>query len=63
MPLYLKLQVLAFMSIYGINYPANVAIYITEFRKMVKFEIIKPDVILGYIKPGLTFSILLGDVK
>lgn len=49
MPLYLSMQVMAFMNIYSISYPANVAIYISEFRKMVKFEIIKPDVILDLI--------------
>lgn len=52
--MFLICQMVAYMSIYDTNIPANVEIYVGEFRKMVKFEILKPDPILGMIKPGLT---------
>lgn len=57
--LFLICQLVAYMSIYDTNIPANVEIYVAEFRKMVKFEILKPDPILGLIKPGLTLQSLL----
>ena len=49
------------MSIYETPIPANVEIYVAEFRKLVKFEILKPDNILGLVKPGLTLQSLIDD--
>lgn len=47
--MFLICQMIAYMSIYDTSIPANVEIYVGEFRKMVKFEILKPDPILGMI--------------
>ena len=44
----------AYMSIYDTSIPANVEIYVGEFRKMVKFEVLKPDFVLNMYEPGLT---------
>ena len=41
------MQVIAFMSVYQTEVPANVEIYVQEFRKAIKFEVIKPDNVLG----------------
>lgn len=38
--LYLTLQLVAYISLYETNIPANVEIYFKEFRKMVNFEIL-----------------------
>ena len=54
--LFLILQLVAFMSIYETSIPANIEIFIGEFRKIVKFEIFQPDNFLGVIQPGLTLS-------
>jgi len=43
---FLILQLIAYMSIYETPIPANVEIYVGEFRKMIKFEILKPDNLL-----------------
>jgi len=40
--LFLIMQLIAYMSIYDINIPSNVEIYVEEFRKLVAFEILKP---------------------
>ena len=63
MPMFLILQMLAFLSIYEISMPANADIFVGEFRSMVKFEILKPDNLLNLVQPGLTVAILMGDVK
>ena len=57
------LQLVAYMSIYDVPIPANVEIYVLEFRKMVKFEILKPDALLDVVEPGLTLKKLLSDSK
>ena len=55
------MQLIAYMSIYDVPIPANVEIYIVEFRKLVKFEILKPDPIIGLIQPGMNLQLLLQD--
>ena len=52
--LYLTLQLIAYISMYETNIPANVEIYFNEFRKLVNFEILKPDNLIGLIWPGVT---------
>jgi hypothetical protein len=52
--LYLMLQLIAYISVYETNIPANVEIYFTEFRKMVNFEILQPDNLIGIFWPGVT---------
>ena len=51
------------MSIYDTPIPANVEIYVSEFRKMIKFEILKPDNLLGIVQPGLTLADLMNLSK
>jgi len=43
--------------------PASVEIYVGEFRKAVKFEILQPDNLLGLISPGLTVSDIIQASK
>ena len=47
------------MSIYSINIPSNVEIYATEFRKMVAFEVLKPDNMIKVVDKDLTIEIVL----
>jgi hypothetical protein len=54
--LFMTMQLLAYISIYDTSTPANVEIYIDEFRKIPKFEILKPDNLLGVFWPGLTLQ-------
>ena len=51
----------AYMSVYDTSIPANVEIYVGEFRKMVKFEVLKPDYLIGMVYPGVTIQGLLSD--
>ena len=60
--LFLMLQLIAFMSLYATPVPANVEIYVWEFRKMITFHIFKPDNFLPLIEPGLTMEKLIGSV-
>ena len=43
--------------------PANIEIYVSEFRKLIRFEILKPDNMIGLVKPGYTLALLIGDAK
>ena len=51
------------MSIYEVNLPANIEIYLEQFAKLIKFEILKPDNLLGLYEPGLTVQILIEGSK
>jgi hypothetical protein len=44
---------------YETNIPANVEIYFNEFRKMINFEILQPDNLIGAIWPGVTLQSLI----
>ena len=44
--LFLILQLIAYLSLYDTSVPSNVEIYVTEFRNMVTFQILKPDKLL-----------------
>lgn len=61
--LYLTLQLIAYISIYEASIPANVEIYFNEFRKMVNFEILQPDNLIGLIWPGVTLQSLIDTHK
>ena len=47
------------MSIYNTPTPANVEIYITAFQDTVKFEVLKPDKLIGLVKPGFKLATFL----
>mgnify|MGYP001098195434 CR=1 FL=1 len=57
------MQLIAYMSIYEVNMPANIEIYVEEFSKMVKFEILKPDNLIGLVWPEVTIKSLLESSK
>ena len=57
--LYLMLQLVVFFSLYDTPIGANVEVYNDEFRKLVQFEILQPDNLLGIIWPGTTVQSLL----
>jgi hypothetical protein len=54
--LFLTLQIISFLSIYNTPTPANVEIYVRAFRDTVKFEVLKPDKLIGIFKPGFKLS-------
>ena len=54
--LFLTLQMISFLSIYDTPTPANVEIYITAFQDTVKFEVLKPDKLIGIFDPGFKLA-------
>jgi hypothetical protein len=41
--MFFAMQLLCFMDIYEIPTPANVVIFIDEFKKMITFELLNPE--------------------
>jgi hypothetical protein len=41
--LYFTLQLMCYLTVYDTPLPANSAIFILEFKKLIEFEIIKPE--------------------
>jgi hypothetical protein len=52
--LYLMMQLIVFFTMYDIPIPANIEVYNDEFRKLIQFDILQPDNLLGIIWPGTT---------
>jgi hypothetical protein len=52
--LFLTLQQVSFLPMYEVNIPANVELYFIEFRKVINFEYLKPDIFIGLIWPEVT---------
>ena len=48
------MQLIVFFSLYDTPISGNVEIYNEEFRKLVQFDILQPDNLLGIISPGTT---------
>lgn len=61
--IFLILQILAYLSLYKVEIPASVAMYVEGIRGIVTFKMLKPDPILGMLEPGLTLEALLGAAK
>ena len=61
--LFLVLQLCAYMSVYETPVPANSELYMDEFRKMVKFEILKPDNLVGLWLPGFKLQDYLASAR
>ena len=57
--LFLIMQLIAYMSVYDINIPGNVEIYVEEFRKLVAFEVLKPDQIMKILDDDAHVKLLL----
>ena len=57
--LFLIMQLIAYMSIYDINIPSNVEIYVEEFRKLVAFEILKPKNLMKILDKNPAAKLLL----
>jgi hypothetical protein len=64
LPLFLWLQLIASTDLYETRPPANTEIILANFRSIVRFEILKPDVLINILVPGLTLNkIIKGDFK
>ena len=61
--LYLMLQLIVFFSLYDTPISGNVEIYVEEFRKLVQFDILQPDNLLGIISPGTTVQSLVESAE
>ena len=61
--LFLMMQLLAIIPIYRTRIPANIETVLDVFSTVVKFEFLKPDIILGLISPGTTVASIIGDTK
>lgn len=57
--LYLMLQLIVFFSLYDTPISANVEIYNEEFRKLVQFDILQPDNLIGIFYPGVTVQSIM----
>jgi hypothetical protein len=64
LPLFLWMQLIASTELYETKPPANTEIVLENFRSIVRFEILKPDVLINIFFPGLTLKkIINGDFK
>ena len=50
------------MTIYKIPIPCVTEIYIEQFRKLIEFDMLKPDRILGLIKEDLTTAVIMDEL-
>ena len=53
------LQLIKVMSIYKVNIPAILEIFLKEIRKMVDFETINADNLLGLVSDDLSVKVLI----
>ena len=46
--LYFAIQLICYLKIYAIQFPANVDIILTEFTKTIEFDILNPESIIKF---------------
>lgn len=51
------------ITIYQISYPENVNLYLSEVRKIVDLDDLKPNNLIKIFKPDLTFDDIINDIK
>lgn len=49
--LYFTLQIMCYMSIYDVNFPASANMYVEEFTKIIEFDILEPEGMIGIFVP------------
>lgn len=60
--LFFTIQLIAYLTIYDVKFPANAEIYIKEFVKLVEFDILKPTVFIQtFFDPTFKFSTWIKD--
>lgn len=57
---FFSLQLLCQLTLYGIPIPSNAEIYLEQFRKLVNFDLFKPNNILPMIHPGWSTEYFIG---
>lgn len=55
------MQIVTSLDVYDIDIPANSEVFITEFRKLIKFEILNPRGIVQLFLPGWSYDQLFGQ--
>ena len=46
--LFLTLQMIVHIDYFSINIPANIEMFLEEISKIVRFQLLKPDFLMGY---------------
>ena len=54
---FFTLQIFVFLTLYEVPVPANADIYMTQTRKLVRFESIKPDNLLQVFFPDKGWTV------
>jgi len=57
---FFSLQLLCQLTLYGIPIPANGEMYVEQFRKLVDFDLFKPNNILPMIHKGWSTEYFIG---
>ena len=47
--MFFTLQIICYLKIYDIAIPGNADVYVVEFTKLIEFDILNPDTIIGLI--------------
>jgi len=57
---FFSLQILCQLTLYGVPIPSNAEIYVEQFRKLVNFDLFKPNNILPMIHDGWSTEYFIG---
>lgn len=62
--LYFTLQIICYLTIYDISFPANTEIYLVEFVKLLEFEFLKPDkFIQSFIYSDFSYAMIFKAIE
>ena len=61
--LYLVLQILCYMTLFEVMYPANAVIYNSQLTSFLTFELVKPENLVQIVFPDFSKTIIFNAFK
>ena len=56
--MYLTLQMMCYLKIYSVAFPANFDIYLVQFTKLIEFDILNPETLIQTIIDDKDFRLI-----
>jgi len=61
--MFFAIQIMVYLRIYDVPFPANVVIYVKQFESLIKFDLLNPIAIAKLFHPDFDFKVYVLGMK
>jgi len=61
--MFFAMQIMVYLSIYDVPFPANVVVYVKQFESLIKFDLLNPVAIAKLFDPDFDFKVYVLGMK